>query len=32
MPILRKTQKLKNIATSHFTTAFNNFALKIETS
>ena len=30
MYILRKTQKLKNIAISHFTAAFHNFALKIE--
>ena len=30
--ILRKIQKLKNIAISHSTTIFHNFALKIETS
>ena len=29
--ILRKTEKLKNIAISHFTTTFQNFDLKIET-
>ena len=31
MYILRKTQHLKNIAISHFTTTFNNFALNAET-
>ena len=31
MYILIKTQKLKNITISHFTTTFHNFALKIET-
>ena len=31
MYILIKTQKLKNIKTTYFTTTFNNFPLKIET-
>ena len=31
MYILIKTQKLKNIKASNFTTTFNNFPLKIET-
>ena len=31
MYILRKTQKLKNVTISHFTTALQNFALNRET-
>ena len=31
MHILKKIQKLKNIATSHFTNTFHYFTLKIKT-